>query len=320
MIPPKQNRRRAPAKSEKAAPGGPRKATPTATTGRDLKSRAARRNGESETLPDDPKGPKPFVKWAGGKRQLLAEIRKHLPGDFKTFHEPFVGGGAVFFAIAAGKRAYLSDSNERLVRTYRGIRDRVEDVIRLLDSYPNDREFFLKMRDSDIDRRGDAEVAAWFIYLNKLAFNGIYRVNSKNKFNVPFGDNHRAVICDRDNLRACAQALAHAEIVTEDFLGVEKRAQKDDLVYFDPPYFPVSATSYFTSYTARGFTGPDQVKLRDLAVRLKKKGVHVLLSNSPPAAELYQHDLGFTVREVLATRVVNSKAAGRGKITELLIT
>jgi len=268
---------------------------------------------------EDPRAPRPFVKWAGGKRQLLPQILAKLPPSFGTYHEPFVGGGAVFFAVAAGKKAVLSDSNERLVRAYKGIKSDVEQVIALLDEYPKSREFFLSMRDQDIDRRSDAEVAAWFIYMNKLAFNGLYRVNSKNKFNVPYGDNENAVICDRDNLRACARALVNATIEREEFLDVGRRAEPGDLVYFDPPYFPLSATSYFTSYTARGFTRRDQEKLRDLAMELKERGVHVLLSNSPPAAELYTKELGFRVTEVLAARNVNSKAELRGKITELLI-
>ena len=262
------------------------------------------------------------MKWAGGKRQLLDEIRRHLPGSFNTYHEPFVGGGAVFFALSAGRPAHLSDSNKRLVRAYRGIKDSVGDVIAILRGHEQERrsrEAYLKMRARDIDSDTDAEVAAWFIYLNKLAFNGLYRVNSKNRFNVPYGDNENAVLCDERNLRACAEALARAELHHEDFTEVGERAQAGDLVYFDPPYFPVSSTSYFTSYTVGGFTPDDQRKLRDLAQTLKRKRVHVLLSNSPPAAALYTEDLGFSVKEVLASRAVNSKAELRGKITELLI-
>ena len=145
--------------------------------------------------------PRPFVKWAGGKRQLLTAILERIPRDFGTYHEPFLGGGAVFFALSPAK-AYLSDSNERLVRTYKDIKEHVEDVIDLLGSYKNNRRFFIQMRQQDIDRKSDAEVAAWFIFLNKTGFNGLYRGNSKNKFNVPFSDNKRAQFCDADNLRA----------------------------------------------------------------------------------------------------------------------
>jgi DNA adenine methylase len=256
------------------------------------------------------------VKWAGGKRQLLAAILGQIPQNYGRYHEPFLGGGAVFFALSPDK-AFLSDSNQRLVRCYSGIKNQVDEVIALLHGYKRNRRFFEGMRRRNIDAASDAEVAAWFIYLNKLGFNGLYRVNSKNVFNVPFGDNKNAQICDEENLKACSRALAEAELHWEDFKKVEDRAQPNDLVYFDPPYVPLSATSYFTSYTADGFTGEDQVRLRDLAFRLKEKGVHVLLSNSSSAAELYSKD--FSVMEVLAARAVNSKAERRGKITELLI-
>jgi DNA adenine methylase len=265
--------------------------------------------------PRDP-APKPFVKWAGGKRQLLSAILGEIPEKYGTYHEPFLGGGAVFFALSP-RKAFLSDSNRRLVRCYTGIKEHVDDVISLLNGYKRNRRFFQEMRRRDIDDATDAEVAAWFIYLNKTGFNGLYRVNSKNQFNVPFGDNKNGLICDEENLKACSRALADAEINCEDFEKVADRAQPNDLVYFDPPYVPLSATSYFTSYTARGFTRDDQVRLRNLALRLKEKGVHVLLSNSSSAAELYSKD--FSVIEVLAARPVNSKAERRGKITELLI-
>ena len=265
------------------------------------------------------KRPRPFVKWAGGKRQLLAAIRKHVPETYGTYHEPFLGGGAVFFELSP-LRAFLSDSNERLVRSYRGIKNDVDGVIHLLKGYKRNRRFFLKMRKADIDRATDAEVAAWFIFLNKTGFNGLYRVNSKNRFNVPYGDNKNAHICDEDNLMACHRALANAEIAHEDFSKVLERAVPGDLVYFDPPYVPLSATSYFTSYTAKGFTNEDQIRLRDIALELKKKGVHVILSNSSSARSLYEeHGNDFSLSRVLAARAVNSRADRRGKITELLI-
>lgn len=272
--------------------------------------------GRLDALPSMRRGrPKPFVKWAGGKRQLLTEIFGHLPEKYGTYHEPFLGGGAVFFALSPPK-AFLSDSNQRLVRCYKGIRNNVEKVISLLSEYKKSRGFFLEMRKRDIDEGTDAEVAAWFIFLNKLGYNGLYRVNSKNRFNVPYGKNSGQIF-DEDNLRACQQALAKADLACEDFLAVEGRAQPGDLVYFDPPYVPLSATSYFTSYTAKGFSPKDQTELRDLALRLKNKGVTVILSNSSTARSLYR--VGFSVTEVLAGRAVNSRADRRGKITELLI-
>ncbi len=260
--------------------------------------------------------PKPFVKWAGGKRQLLTAILRHVPKSYGTYHEPFLGGGALFFALSPS-RSFLSDSNQRLVRSYRGIRNHVADVISLLKGYKKTREFFLEMRNRDIDHTEDAEVAAWFIFMNKMGFNGLYRVNSRNRFNVPFGDNMNAQICDEENLQACSRALAKAEVECEDFSSVEGRAKPGDLVYFDPPYVPLSATSYFTSYTAKGFTPKDQAALRDLALRLKKKDVRIILSNSSTARSLYRDD--FSVTTVFAARAVNSRADRRGKISELLV-
>jgi DNA adenine methylase len=281
----------------------------------------AKKTGHRQKRAEVPKivrgRPRPFVKWVGGKRQLLDRILKRVPKTFGTYHEPFLGGGAVFFALSP-PNAFLSDSNKRLVRCYKGVRNHVADVISLLKGYRRNRPFFLEMRERDIDQATDAEVAAWFIFLNKTGFNGLYRVNSKNRFNVPYGDNKNAQICDEDNLMACHHALARAEVQHEDFSTVRDRAQPGDLVYFDPPYKRLSATSYFTSYTAEGFTEDDQVRLRNIALELKNKGVHVILSNSSSARSLYKDD--FSLHRVFATRAVNSRADRRGKITELLIS
>lgn len=263
-------------------------------------------------------GPRPFIKWVGGKRQILHELVARVPARFGTYHEPFVGGGALFFAVRPEK-AVLSDNNERLVRTWRGVRDHVDKVIALLAKYPHDKQFFLEMRERDIDAATDVEVAAWFIYLNKTAFNGLYRVNSKNKYNVPFGRYVNPNICDEVTLRACSKALRGAQIEHEDFGAVLERAQEGDFVYFDPPYVPLSATAYFTSYTAEGFSSDDQKRLRDVARSLKAKGVHVLLSNSSAGFVRSIYKKGFKIEEVLASRQVNCQAEGRGPIVELVI-
>jgi DNA adenine methylase len=261
---------------------------------------------------------KPFIKWVGGKRQLLSELEPRIPTRFNTYHEPFVGGGALFFHLLP-ERAVLSDTNERLVRTYLGIRDTVEDVIDKLASYPHDRDFFLQMRGVDIDAKTDVEVAAWFIYLNRTGFNGLYRVNRSNVYNVPFGDYDNPTICDAENLRACSRALKHTEIRCESFEAVAERARPGDFVYFDPPYVPLSVSSNFTSYTSGGFGMREQQKLRDVARGLKDDGVRVLLSNSsaPEVYELYGD--GFELATVGATRAVNCKGAGRGRVQELII-
>ena len=261
---------------------------------------------------------KPFLKWAGGKRALIEQFRPHIPESFGRYHEPFIGSGALYFNLRP-KRASLSDNNLRLIRTYLGIRDATDDVIALLESYPHEREFFLSLRGQDIDAESDSHVAAWFIYLNKTGFNGLYRVNSKNKFNVPFGDYKRPKICDHATLRACAKALKRAKIEHVDFETSARRARKGDLVYFDPPYVPLSATSSFTSYTQHGFGMDEHRRLRDLALDLKKRGVQVLLSNSSAEAVRDLYSDGFEQIDVKARRAINSKGSGRGEITELLI-
>jgi DNA adenine methylase len=261
--------------------------------------------------------PRPFIKWVGGKRQLLPAIERLVPKTYRAYHEPFLGGAALFFHLLP-QRAYLTDLNERLIRTYRGVRDACEKVIRLLRSYPHEKEFFLRFRAIDIDAASDAEVAAWFIYLNRTAYNGLYRVNRRNVFNVPFGNYTNPTICDVETLRACSLALRGVALEKSDFARVLDRASEGDFVYFDPPYVPRSVTSSFTSYTSDGFGMDEQRKLRDIARTLKHRGVHVLVSNSSATAvrELYED---FEQMEVGASRMVNCKADGRGKVTELLI-
>lgn len=269
---------------------------------------------------------RPFVKWAGGKRQLLPELRRYVPERFERYIEPFVGGGALFFGLSSrlaasshAPRALLGDVNERLIRTYRGVQSSVEDVIERLRGYLHEEHFYYEMRQLAIDERSDAEVAAWFIYLNKIGFNGLYRVNRQNRFNVPFGRHKNPTICDAATLRACSRALQGVELAVIDFEHAAERAQPGDLVYFDPPYVPLSVTSSFTKYTSDGFDAEHQVRLRDVALALKQRGVHVLLSNSSAdfVRELYRKD--FELIEVSATRLVNSKATRRGAITELVI-
>lgn len=260
----------------------------------------------------------PFIKWVGGKRQLLPELRARVPSKFGRYFEPFVGGGALFFDLAP-ELASLTDMNERLVRTYRGVRDDVNGVIALLSEYPHEERFYYDLRAVDIDTRSDVEVAARFIYLNKTCFNGLYRENKAGRFNVPFGRYTNPTICDEEALRACSEALKGAHIAVLDFEAAVADAEAGDFVYFDPPYVPLTATSNFTSYTSGGFTQADQLRLRNLALDLKRRGVNVLLSNSSTGAvrELYAD--GFVVEEVSARRAVNSKASGRGAVKELLV-
>jgi DNA adenine methylase len=269
---------------------------------------------------------KPFLKWVGGKRQLLWAISARVPASYSgRYFEPFLGGGALFFHLMntpgrAPKAAVLADTNSRLIRAYRGVRDDVERVLQNLKDRRNKKEEYYRTRGLDIDAsESDAEVAAWLIYLNKTGYNGLYRVNSKNRFNVPFGRYDKPGFYDPETLRRCADALSNADIRLEDFEKATAKAKKRDFVYFDPPYVPLSATSSFASYTQGGFGLDEQERLRDLARSLKRRGVFVLLSNSsaPDVWRLYKN--GFRITEVQATRVVNSKASRRGSVTEVLI-
>jgi len=242
------------------------------------------------------------------------------------YFEPFLGGGAVFFDLMSSperspKTAVLADTNARLIRAYKGVRDEVEKVLRSLKDRGRTKDEYYRTRDLDIDAvRSDAEVAAWLIYLNKTGYNGLYRVNSMNRFNVPFGRYEKPGFYDPETLRRCSDALARADIRLEDFEKATAKAKRNDFVYFDPPYVPLSATSSFASYTKGGFDLEEQRRLRDVARSLKKRGVHVLLSNSsaPEVFDLYKS--GFTITPVQATRVVNSKASRRGAVTEVLIS
>ena len=271
-----------------------------------------------DTIPSATVGAVPYLKWAGGKRSMLRHLVPHVPPSYGTYFEPFVGGGALFFALQPEK-AVLSDVNRRLVRSYAAVCDDVDAVVELLKTYPYEKEFFLTMRAVRIDDRPDVEVAAWLIYLNRSCFNGLYRVNRNNVFNVPFGRYSNPTICDETNLRACSERLRGVAILHEPFETVLGRAAPGDFVYFDPPYLPLSATSSFTGYSADGFGLDDHRRLRDVARELKARGVGVLISNSaaPAARELYAE--GFEIEEVLAGRAINARGDGLGRIPELII-
>lgn len=268
---------------------------------------------------------RPFLKWLGGKTQLLPKLREAVPADFTGYHEPFLGGGALLFDLAArgllaGKAVRLSDANERLVRTWRGVRDAVEEVIVQLSGYAeeHDAERFYEVRGMDIDGGTDADVAAWMIYLNHTCVNGLYRVNAAGRFNASLGSYENPRICDAENLRAASAVLRGADIQIGDF-ALCRRARRGEFVYFDPPYIPASRTAAFTSYTAGGFRLADHARLRDEAAELAARGVHVVVSNAdtPKARELYA--ASFRVERVEARRSINSDAEGRGPVGELLI-
>jgi DNA adenine methylase len=272
--------------------------------------------------------PKPFVKWVGGKRQLLKQFRDlnlYPPQDFNpvknAYFEPFVGGGAVFLDLLP-KRAVLSDLNFELITTYKVVKNNVNKLIKLLKTYKYNKDFFLKIRSKQTKDLSDVQIAAKFIYLNRTCFNGLYRVNSKGEFNVPFGNYKKPLICDENNLKKISKALKNVKIYNEDYKNVLKRAKKGDFIYFDPPYYPVNRTSNFTGYTVEGFFEKEQEELRDIFFDLHKRGCFVMLSNSdtPFINKLYSKlDKKIQINKIEANRNINSKASGRGKIKEVLI-
>lgn len=264
---------------------------------------------------------RPFVKWAGGKAKLASALVAKMPPTYRNYHEPFLGGGALFFALQP-TRALLSDINEELVITYQAVRDNLDELIEELSYHRYDRDYFYEVRSwdrlPDYQAMPPAKRAARFIFLNKTCFNGLYRVNARGHYNVPFGDYAAPRILDTENLTRCHRALQGTEITLSQYLSVEDRAQPGDLVYFDPPYAPLSTTSSFTGYTAGGFTHTDQRNLRDLCIRLDNKGVHFILSNSsaPAILELYQN---FSIERIAVARAINATAGGRGKVDEVVV-
>lgn len=266
---------------------------------------------------------RPFLKMVGGKTFLLPEILPRLPKKIGTYYEPFVGGGAVFFALAWEERfahAVLSDANKDLIGTYQAVRNSVKQVVAELSKHVYEEDYYYTVRALDPKTLDLYSRAARFIYLNKTCFNGLYRVNKKGEFNVPFGRYTNPTICDEEGLRSVNKVLSWRTYVQcKNFDDAALSACKGDAVYFDPPYVPASQTSNFTAYTAGGFGYKEQEYLRDVAAKLVKKGVHVLLSNSdtPLTRKLYR---GFKIESVQAPRRVNSKGGKRGNVGELLIS
>jgi len=263
----------------------------------------------------------PIVKWAGGKTQLLKHYTRLFPTEFNRYFEPFLGGGAVFFhlvAINPSLRAFLSDSNVELINCYNMVKNELPSVIRHLKKHKNEKDHFYKVRALDVADLTPAERAARLIFLNKTCFNGLYRVNRKGQFNVPFGKYENPKICDEINLRAAERALCNTKITTANFEAVVSQAKKGDFVYLDPPYQPLSTTSSFTGYTRNSFGEEDQVRLANAFRKLTDKGCYAMLSNSdtPFIRELYDD---FNIETVYANRAINSRADKRGRVAEVAI-
>jgi DNA adenine methylase len=263
------------------------------------------------------------VKWAGGKTRLLPLLLPLVPERVRTYCEPFAGGAALFFALASEKprrfeHAVLCDANAELVLCYRELRRSVRDVIDALKGYKPTKRAFYEARAMRLTSLSPPEAAARFIFLNKTCFNGLYRVNRRGEFNVPFGRYKRPRICDEETLHAASAALQLADIELGDFKAVTQRLGPRDFVYFDPPYAPASKTADFTSYTAAKFGASDQARLAHEALRLHRKGVRVLVSNADvsPMRKLYAP---LKRRLVHAPRAINSVGSKRGPVRELLL-
>lgn len=264
---------------------------------------------------------RPFLKWAGGKGQLLAELLARVPSGFNHYFEPFLGGGALFFALQP-QRAVLSDLNSELIKAFVAVKNSPTELVNDLKQHHYESDYFYSVRNIDrspyLDRLTDVQRASRLIFLNKCCYNGLYRVNSKGQFNTPFGKYTNPTICDPENILACSAALARAELVCVDYKIATASAQSDDFIYFDPPYMPVSSTSNFTAYAAGGFGLKEQQELAAYCTELTHRGVKFLLSNSDTEVikELYKN---FSIESVKASRSVNSKASRRGQVSELMI-
>lgn len=272
-------------------------------------------------------GAAPFVKWVGGKRQLLDDLTQRLPKKFSRYFEPFIGGGALFWHLhatesAQAHRPCVGDFNEELVNAYRIIKEQPLELISCLEQFVNTEEFYYEVRAWDrcdsYAQRSAVQKAARFIYLNKTGFNGLYRVNRNNQNNVPFGRYKNPKIVDEENILACSKVLHHTDIYQGDFESILDKVAQGDFVYLDPPYVPLNATSNFTGYTSGGFDIEMQKRLKEFCDTLTEREVKFMLSNSsaPMVYELYSN---YHIDEVFAGRAINADATGRGNVVELIV-
>lgn len=277
----------------------------------------------------DLKKAQPFIKWVGGKRGLLSQIIPLLPKQFNNYFEPFVGGGALFFELYSqgkleGKKVYLFDINSELINTYEIVRDKPTKLIEMLNTFKEEhsKERYYEVRAWDREANfletDSLTRAARFIYLNKTCFNGLYRVNKSNQNNVPMGSYKNPNIADDTAIYSASDALQSVTILNASYKDILKYATKDDLVYFDPPYYPLTATASFTSYSEFDFLDKQQEELFETFYTLDKKGCSVVHSNSDTSfiKELYKK---FDIKDIQANRYINSKSSGRGKISEVLV-
>ena len=261
---------------------------------------------------------RPFLKWAGGKTYLLPKLLSLAPHNFRTYIEPFVGGGALFFALSA-KDSLIADSNPELINAYEVVRDKVELLIADLQKHENSKAYFYAVRKQNPSELTDIERASRLIYLNRTCFNGLYRVNRSGQFNVPFGNYKNPTIYNPEILRTASRRLRDTKIICSDFRTLlEDTPREDDFVYLDPPYVPVGVYSDFKRYTKDFFSMKEQEELATLMGCLTKKKVKVMLSNSfnDKVRALYS---GYRQEVVYAPRYINKNGSGRGLIKELVV-
>lgn len=268
--------------------------------------------------------PKPFIKWVGGKRQLLPELIKRLPKEITSYFEPFIGGGALMWSLHNKKikSIVISDYNHELSNLYKVVKTNPEKLVSSLKKHKNTEKYFYALRGIDrvrsYQRRSTTTKASRFIYINRTGFNGLYRVNLKGENNVPFGRYSNPKIVDESNLLKCSKFLQDVKVMNGDFECIRDMLDQDSFVYLDPPYIPLSSTSNFTGYTDQGFDFDMQFRLREFCDYIDSIGAKFMLSNSsaPLVYELYE---SYNIDTVLANRVVNCKGSGRGKVEELII-
>ena len=271
---------------------------------------------------------KPILKWAGGKRQIIEEVMNHFPKDYanRTYHEPMVGGGAVFFRLEP-RKGTINDINKRLMNFYRVVRDNPTELIDANKTHKVTKDYFYKARDRfNVTVKGKRldpiEEASLLLFLNRTCFNGLYRENSAGGFNVPFGKYKNPDFIQEHSILVATKLLKPLDIFDGDFNYILKKAKRNDLVYIDPPYHPLSITSSFTSYYRDDFGLEEQVRLKDTFIKLDKKGVMIVLNNSnaPQVRRLYEGIDGIQITDIRARRAINSNGSKRGEVGEIIVT
>ena len=260
----------------------------------------------------------PFLKWAGGKTQLLSELIKRVPAKYNVYFEPFIGGGALYFAIAPNE-AVIADINDDLVNAYSAVRDNPDELLEALSKYKNEKDFYYSIRSQDQNKLSETERAARLIYLNKTCFNGLYRVNKSGQFNVPFANYKNPNLVQTERILAASEILQNTDVRHAGFEKVLVEAKAGDFIYLDPPYYPKDVYSDFKRYNKEQFHTNDHERLAELYNELTERGCYVMLSNSdtPFTRELYKK---WRVDTVYAKRLINKDASKRGEVTEIIVT